>query len=110
MTSPKAKKQSFGLLRGMKDVLPEEERYWIFMSDRVRDFALRFGFRRIETSILEQAGLYLRTSGLTSDVVTNDAFKALILDTIKEVEDGNSITTSFAKSKLVPTILPSPAL
>ncbi|MEK7584468.1 MAG: histidine--tRNA ligase, partial [Patescibacteria group bacterium] len=75
MTSSKPKKQSLSLLRGMRDVLPEEERYWIFMSDRVRDFALRFGFRRIETPILEQANLYMRTSGPSSDVVTKEMYE-----------------------------------
>ncbi|OGY90893.1 MAG: histidine--tRNA ligase [Candidatus Komeilibacteria bacterium RIFCSPLOWO2_01_FULL_52_15] len=74
MSSTKAKKQSYQLLRGMKDILPEEERYWRFLSERVVDFARRFGYSRIETPVLEQASLYLRSSGPSSDVVTKEMY------------------------------------
>lgn len=47
-----------------------------------------------------------RALKITSDVVSNEAFKQLIEDTIKEVEDGNSITTVFVQSKLVPSMVP----
>jgi type II secretory pathway component PulF len=46
-----------------------------------------------------------RALKITSDVVSNQAFKALIEATVKEVEDGNSITTIFAQSKMVPAIV-----
>lgn len=42
---------------------------------------------------------------ITSEVVDNEAYKALILGTIKEVEDGNSVVTLFAKSDLMPKML-----
>jgi type IV pilus assembly protein PilC len=47
-----------------------------------------------------------RALSITADVVSNEAFKALLLETVKEVEDGNSITTVMTRSKLVPTMLP----
>ncbi len=46
-----------------------------------------------------------RALKITSDVVSNQAFKALIEETVKEVEDGNSITTIFSQNKLVPAIV-----
>lgn len=70
----KQKKQSFQLLRGMKDILPDEERYWSFIYDRVADIARRNGFRRIETPILEPAGLFLRSTGTSSDIVTKEMY------------------------------------
>jgi type IV pilus assembly protein PilC len=42
---------------------------------------------------------------ITSEVVDNQAYKKLILDTIKEVEDGNSVSTLFSKSELMPKML-----
>jgi type IV pilus assembly protein PilC len=42
---------------------------------------------------------------ITSEVVDNEAYKHLILETIKEVEDGNSVSTLFAKSDLMPKML-----
>ena len=72
--STKSKKQSFQLLRGMKDVLPDEERYWQFIFSRVCDFARRYGYRRLETPIVEHANLYLRSSGTSSDIVTKEMY------------------------------------
>ncbi len=72
--APKSKKQSFQLLRGMKDVLPDEDRYWYFMYDRAADFARRYGFRKIEPPVLESSGLYLRSTGLSSDIVTKEMY------------------------------------
>lgn len=42
---------------------------------------------------------------ITSEVVDNEAYKNLILGTIKEVEDGNSVVTLFIKSDLMPKML-----
>lgn len=42
---------------------------------------------------------------ITSEVVDNEAYKKLILDTIKEVEDGNSVAGLFGKSDLMPKML-----
>ncbi len=42
---------------------------------------------------------------ITAEVVNNAVFKELIMDTIKEVEDGNSISTVFAESEQVPKML-----
>ncbi len=47
-----------------------------------------------------------RALKITSDIVSNEAFKQLVEETIKEVEDGNSITTVFVQSKLVPSMVP----
>src|SRR3989344_679389 len=43
---------------------------------------------------------------ITSEIVSNESFKAMIEETVKEVEDGNSITTVFARNRLVPTMVP----
>jgi len=42
---------------------------------------------------------------ITSEVVTNDVYKKLIKDTIKEVEDGNSISSVFETSEQIPKMV-----
>ena len=42
---------------------------------------------------------------ITAEVVDNRAYHRLIMDTVDEVEDGNSIAVLFVKSKLVPKML-----
>ncbi|PJB18029.1 MSHA biogenesis protein MshG, partial [Candidatus Falkowbacteria bacterium CG_4_9_14_3_um_filter_36_9] len=39
---------------------------------------------------------------ISSEVVSNNVYKKLILDTIREVEKGNSISQVFANSKEIP--------
>lgn len=58
----------------MKDVLPDEERYWHFIYDKVMDLARRYGFRRLEPPVLESANLFLRSSGPSSDIVTKEMY------------------------------------
>ena len=70
----KSKTRAVQLLRGMKDTLPDEERYWRFLHDRVASMAQRFGFRRIDTPILESSSLYLRTTGEGSDIVAKEMY------------------------------------
>lgn len=55
---------------------------------------------------LTKGGVAL-TDGLkiVSEVVGNDLYRDLILETIKEVEDGNSVASVFLKSKHVPKLV-----
>lgn len=46
-----------------------------------------------------------RSLEITSDVVDNVLYREIIQKTIKEVEDGNSITTVFVKSKYIPLMV-----
>jgi type IV pilus assembly protein PilC len=57
-------------------------------------------------STLLSAGVPISQSlEITADVVDNEIYRAILRKTIKEVEDGNSITTVFAKSKEVPLMV-----
>lgn len=70
----KSKKHSHQLLRGMKDILPDEERYWVFIAQKVADMAMRYGFHRLDPPILEESSLYLRSTGTSSDIVTKEMY------------------------------------
>ncbi len=57
-------------------------------------------------STLVKGGVPISASlNITSEVVDNEAYKELIVETVKEVEDGNSISTLFSKSDLMPPML-----
>ncbi len=46
-----------------------------------------------------------RSLEITSDIVDNVIYREIIQQTVKEVEDGNSITTVFVKSKYIPLMV-----
>lgn len=60
--------------RGMHDLLPSEQPYWEVINDLVRETAGSFGYQRIETPIAEAPGLFERSLGGTSDVVSKELF------------------------------------
>jgi len=61
-------------LRGMKDVLPEEQPFW----DQVRRVSERlsrdYGFLRIDTPIVEFSNLYVRSIGEGTDIVDKEMY------------------------------------
>jgi len=61
-------------LRGMKDVLPDEHRYWNLVMKKASELSKAYGFRRMETPVLEALELYERSSGRSSDIVTKEMF------------------------------------
>ena len=69
-----AKKDAYATLRGMKDILPSDQRYWDFITQRVYQLARDYGFQRIETPILEPASLFLRTIGNETDIVSKEMY------------------------------------
>lgn len=72
---PKAKStKRFSRLRGMRDVLPEEYKYWELAIKKATELAWAYDFKRLETPIMESADLYEKSSGRTSDIVTKEMY------------------------------------
>ena len=61
-------------LRGMKDVLPDEYKYWNLVSKKATELSKSYGFRRLDTPVLESQELFEKSSGRASDVVTKEMF------------------------------------
>lgn len=61
-------------LRGMKDVLPDEYKYWNLAVKKASEISKAYGFKKIDTPVLENLELYERSSGRSSDVVTKEMF------------------------------------
>ncbi len=71
---------------GMKDVLPEDRRYWDLIIEKANGLAQRYGFLLIDIPIIEYTELFTRGVGVTSDF-----FIRKEMYTISEA-DGSSIT------------------
>lgn len=60
--------------KGMHDILPEDAWYWDRVEQAVKDTASFYGFDRIETPILENADLFIRGVGETTDIVEKEMY------------------------------------
>jgi len=62
------------LLRGFRDILPEEAPAWRWMRDIAEKIAADYGYGEISTPILEQTSLFKRTIGEHTDIVSKEMF------------------------------------
>jgi histidyl-tRNA synthetase len=67
-------KKGPNLLRGMHDILPKEEKYWKKIYNTAQNLADYFRFGRIETPVLEEAQLYIRSVGKGTDIVEKEMY------------------------------------
>ncbi len=61
-------------VKGMKDIQPGAYAAWDFLLQSAFKLADFHGFERIDTPVLESFGLYERSSGRTSDIVTKEMY------------------------------------
>lgn len=62
------------VVRGMKDILPQEQRYWTFIKGAADSLARAYGFEMIDTPIMEETSLFVRSVGTQTDVVEKEMF------------------------------------
>lgn len=61
-------------LRGMKDILPEEQSYWEQVRRVSERLARDYGFSRIDLPSVEFSNLYVRTIGEGTDVIDKEMY------------------------------------
>ncbi len=61
-------------LRGMKDILPADQKYWEFINDKLKNVADIYGYQKIVTPILENISLIKRAVGIDTDIVSKEIF------------------------------------
>jgi len=66
--------KTFELLRGFRDILPEEQGRWNLVRDTVRSIAESYSFNRIDLPILERSDLFQRTIGKGTDIVEKEMY------------------------------------
>lgn len=64
-------------LRGMKDILPGEQKYWDFIRAQGASLANAYAYERIDTPILEDTKLFVRAVGKYTDIVEKEMFSFL---------------------------------
>jgi histidyl-tRNA synthetase len=66
--------EKFVRLRGMKDIIFDENKYWDLVIKKASDLAEIYGFKKIQTPILEGLELYKKSTGETSDIVSKEMY------------------------------------
>ena len=61
----------------MRDMLPAEMAIFQRLEALSSELAARYGYRPIETPLVEEAGVYERASGQATDVVAKELFRVL---------------------------------
>lgn len=62
------------VLKGTKDILPQEIEMWHFVEKTAQDVFSRYGFKEIRTPIIEVTELFARGVGDTTDIVNKEMY------------------------------------
>ena len=66
---------SFKAPRGTRDLLPAERATWTRLERTAADLAARYGYREIETPLIEQTEVFERGVGDVTDIVEKELFR-----------------------------------
>ena len=61
-------------LRGMKDILPDEQIYWEYFRRKARDISEAYSFGRLDSPILEDVKLFERSVGKSTDIIEKEMY------------------------------------
>lgn len=62
------------LIKGMKDILPQDQSYWLYIRKSVDKIAYDYGFERIDTPVTEELSLFTHSIGKQTDVVEKEMY------------------------------------
>ena len=68
------RRSKINLVKGMKDILPDEQHYWNLIKERVDKIAFVYGFSRLDTPLVEYTDLFKRTVGEETDIVNKEMY------------------------------------
>ena len=60
--------------RGTVDVLPEDQKYWRFVTATAEEVASRAGFQRLDTPTFEDSALFERGVGSNTDIIEKETY------------------------------------
>jgi len=61
-------------LRGMKDILPDEQIYWEYFRRKAREISEAYSFGRIDVPVLEEEKLFVRSVGKQTDIIEKEMY------------------------------------
>ncbi|MBI2626621.1 MAG: histidine--tRNA ligase [Parcubacteria group bacterium] len=62
-------------VKGMHDILPEDQPYWNFILKKGKTLLEDYGFGRIDTPIVEYSDIFLRTLGEGTDIIDKEIYR-----------------------------------
>jgi len=71
----KRKVKRFQTVRGMRDILPDEQPYWQKLRKVIEKVAVDYNYRRIDFPIVESVELFERGTGMDTDIVDKEMYK-----------------------------------
>ncbi len=72
--APKKGMHPISLVRGMRDLLPNDQVYWQRMEECIHTLANAYGYEKIVTPVLEDASLFVRGVGKATDIVEKELY------------------------------------
>jgi len=60
--------------RGTFDILPAEQGYWSYISQKALDICKAYGYKRLDTPAFENASLFVRSIGEDTDIVEKEMY------------------------------------
>ncbi len=66
--------EKYSRLRGMKDILFDEYKYWNLVLKKATDLSATYSFSHIDTPILEKLDLFERSTGKETDIVSKEMY------------------------------------
>ncbi|MCX6746469.1 MAG: histidine--tRNA ligase [Candidatus Parcubacteria bacterium] len=70
----KVSKTTPQVLRGFKDILPGEQKYWDLLRTKAEQIVQDFGYERIDFPLLEETSLFIRAVGKETDIIEKEMF------------------------------------
>lgn len=67
-------KKIFQPVKGTFDILPQDQPFWSLIRKKAADLAGFYKFERLDTPILEDSGLFVAGSGLSTDIVEKQMY------------------------------------
>jgi histidyl-tRNA synthetase len=67
----------FRTIKGTKDILPEETAGWQYVESAIRRVMQNFNYQELRTPIFEQTGLFARSIGELTDIVSKEMYTFL---------------------------------
>lgn len=72
--SPKRKAKMIPLVKGFKDVIPQDMLLWEWVTFQAMEYARSYGYTQIVTPVVENTELFQRTVGKETDIVKKEMF------------------------------------
>ncbi|MBL7021883.1 histidine--tRNA ligase [Patescibacteria group bacterium] len=71
---PQKEKKAFKLIKGMKDIMPSDQKYWEYLRKILNRLSFDYNYDRIDTPMAEFTNLFKRSVGDHTDIVEKEMY------------------------------------